>query len=350
MASFRFIIFFSVAVALSSCSTVGFYTQALSGQVEISRKAKPISRVLADPATPPLLRNRLEAVQKIRAFASSDLHLPAEDQYDRYANLKRRYVNWVVFAAPEFSVEAHAWWYPILGRLKYRGFFKEQEARAEAERLRKQGLEVYVAGVEAYSTLGWFRDPILNTFAGRKDADLAELLFHELTHQRLYLSGDTDFNEAFATANGQEGARRWLRSQGRLADLAQYEKECRILREFISSILQTRGELNRLYTTTGVPPEQMRKEKKQIHTRLIQRIHRLNARYGGSLKVEKWLAEPITNPRLNTVATYYDLVPGFDALLKQANGDLETFYKRVESMKTWTPEKRKQHLMNLAKH
>src|SRR5690606_36590476 len=148
-------------------------------------------------------------------------------------NLGRRYVVWVIFAAPEFSVDAKSWWYPLVGHLKYRGFFREDLAEKEAAKLRSDGPDVYVGGVEAYSTLGYLRDPLLNTFLGRDDANLAELIFHELTHQRVFLSGDTDFNEALATVVGREGARRWLKARGRTSDLIQYQQESKVEKEFI---------------------------------------------------------------------------------------------------------------------
>lgn len=332
------------AGGLASCSSVEFYRQALAGQMEMSRKSRPVAEVLTDPTSKPLLKEKLTTAQDILAFAQSDLHLPAKGQYERYANLGRRHAVWVVFAAPEFSVEPKRWWYPLIGSLKYRGYFQEEPAKQEAEKCHAQGLETFVGGVEAYSTLGWLRDPLLNTFLGRDDASLAELLFHELTHQRLYLPGDTDFNEALATAVGQEGARRWLRARGRLHDLRTYEKELRVERQFITELLRTRQELKTLYARKDMDEAHLRRAKQDTFQRLRTRIQKLDQSHGGSLKLEKFFSKPINNARLATVATYHDLLPDFEALLRRCEGDLERFFLEVGQLRHLKPEQRIQRL------
>lgn len=359
------------AVSLCSCSTLRFYTQAAGGQMEMLRKARPVAEVMADPKSKPLLKQKLSTVEDILDFAEKELHLPAKGQYRRYTNLGRRHAVWVVFAAPEFSVKPKTWSYPLLGKLTYRGFFQEELANAEADKLRAGGYDVYVAGIDAYSTLGFFRDPLLNTFIGRSDADLAELIFHELTHQRLYLSGDTDFNEAFATAVGQEGARRWLRARGRMKELAQYEKEMRLEREFIKLVLETREELKGLYPAQDVAEKlpshihktrseypksvlisvayekvlKLRDQKNNTFSRLRQRALALDARHGGSMKIERWFKKPVNNARLATVSSYYEMLPGFEALLKQRGGDLESFFTDVHAMKPLSKNARRDHVM-----
>jgi predicted aminopeptidase len=330
---------------LCSCSTLRFYSQAAGGQMEMLRKARPVAEVMADPKSEPPLKQKLATVDDILDFAEKELHLPAKGQYRRYANLGRRHAVWVVFAAPEFSVEPKTWSYPLLGNLAYRGFFQESLANAEADKLRAEGYDVYVAGVDAYSTLGFFRDPLLNTFIGRSDADLAELIFHELTHQRLYLSGDTDFNEAFATAVGQEGARRWLRACGRMKELAQYEKEARVEREFIKLVLETREELKGIYDRTYRIRETELLQKNNTFSRLRQRALALDARHGGSLKIERWFKKPVSNARLATVSSYYEMLPGFEALLKQRGGDLEHFMADIGAMRRLKHDDRRQRIM-----
>lgn len=363
-----FLLPFLAAVSLCSCSTLRFYSQAAGGQMEMLRKARPVAEVMADPKSKPLLKQKLSTVDDILDFAEKELHLPAKGQYRRYANLGRRHAVWVVFAAPEFSVKPKTWSYPLLGKLAYRGFFQEALANAEADKLRAGGYDVYVAGIDAYSTLGFFRDPLLNTFIGRSDADLAELIFHELTHQRLYLSGDTDFNEAFATAVGQEGARRWLRARGRMKELAQYEKEMRVEREFIKLVLETREELKVLYQPRSITkgarakegvgsimpmtPEEMKnyvdplsRSKQKAFSRLRQRALALDARHGGSLKIERWFKKPVNNARLATVSSYYEMLPGFEALLKQRGGDLEQFMADIGAMRRLKHDDRRQRIM-----
>jgi predicted aminopeptidase len=334
-------------LALCSCSTVRFYHQAAAGQWEMLHKAKPVAQVIADPTTRPLLKQKLTTVEHILDYAEHSLQLPAQGQYRRYANLGRKHAVWVVFAAPEFSIQPKTWRYPLVGSLSYRGFFQEKLAEAEAMQLHTQGYDVHVSGVAAYSTLGFFRDPLLNTFIGRDDADLAELIFHELTHQRLYLDGDTDFNEAFATAVGQEGARRWLRSQGRLAELAKYEKELRVEREFVKLILQTREELKACYNHhRQASPEAQRAAKASVLAKLRHRATALDQRHGGSLKIERWFLKPVNNARLSTVSSYYELLPGFESLLQQHGGDLDAFFADIDTLRYLNQKKRRQRLLS----
>lgn len=342
------IIFLILVLPLPSCSTVQFYTQALQGQTEIMRKARPVSEVMADPKTKPLLKEKLTAVADMLVFAQSDLALPAKGQYDRYTNLQRPYVVWVIYAAPKYSIEAKTWCYPLIGKVKYRGFFDEKVAEKELAKLRAEGFDAFIGGVEAYSTLGYLRDPLLNTFIGREDADLAELVFHELTHQRVYLSGDTDFNEALATAVGQEGAKRWLKARGKTEELAQYLKEGRVEKDFIAEVLQTRTELKDFYATPGLDENALAAGKKAAFDRLRQRINELNRRYGGSLRLDRWFLKPVNNARLNTLATYYDLVPGFEALLRQHHGDIDAFLHALEGMKSMDRHERRRRIKVLA--
>jgi predicted aminopeptidase len=322
-----------LAIGLCACQTAAFYTQAVKGHWQITSRARTNEAVIAAPETKEKLRQRLRLVQEIRAFAKDRLALPADGQYDRYADLQRRYVVWVVYAAPELSVEAKTWRYPLVGKLKYRGFFNEKAANMEADRLRAEGLDVHVGGVEAYSTLGWFRDPVLNTFVYRDEADLAELIFHELTHQRIFLKGDTDFNEALATANARAGVRVWLRESGRLKMLARYDQETAVSDQFVSKVLETRARLKRLYARGDLDDSAKRRGKADEIARLKDEMMHLMAAHGASRAVERWFQKPVNNARLNTLATYFDLVPAFEALLKKEGGDFSRFYETLETFR-----------------
>ncbi len=335
-----------ILLVLSSCGTVRFYSQAIRGQMEILHRAEPIKEVLARPGLDEKLRSRLLLVQELREFAKKELHLPAEKQYDRYSDLGRKHVVWVVFAAPEFSIEAKTWWYPLVGSLKYRGFFSEAAAKAEGDKLEAEGFDVLVGGVDAYSSLGWFRDPVLNTFIHREDAALAELLFHELTHQLLYISGDTDFNEAFATASGQEGVRRWLKSKGRMDGLRQYENELRASDEFIELAVATRRKLKDLYEQhQSEPADALRKRKTGAFAEFQEKAMALKARWGDSHEIERWFSRPVNNARLNTLTTYHEQVHGFERLLREQKGDLRSFYAAVRAMEPLSQEERRRRLM-----
>jgi predicted aminopeptidase len=331
----------AAAIGLSSCRTVKFYAQAARGQWEISNGAKPINRVLRDPHTSHFTCGKLVVVQDLRKFAAQKLLLPAQSQYDHYCDLRRKFVCWVLYAAPEFSVEAKSWWYPLLGKLKYRGFFTEEEAKCEGEKLKAKGYDVMVSGTEAYSTLGWLRDPILNTFIHRNDADLAELIFHELTHQRLYLAGDTDFNEALATAVGEEGARRWLRSRGRIAELRAYDAERLLQRDITAAILETRERLKTIYAEhRNAPVEQLRALKAAELTRLRDEGERLRKKFGVP-RVHTPPAELLNNASINSVAAYYSLLPGFEKMIAECRGDMGEFFRRAEAMKNLSKQERR---------
>ena len=333
-------------LAMSGCQTFSYYGQAIKGQYGIVAHQTRIEKLLADPQTPPPLKAKLQLVQSLRAFAKKDLKLPVDGHYQKYADVHRPFVVWNVEAAPEFSLEPKTWWYPFVGSLEYRGYFAERGAQKYAASLQKKGYDVYVGGVEAYSTLGWFKDPVLNTFISEPEPDLAETLFHELGHQRVFASGDTDFNEAFATTVGQEGARRWLRAKGDQAASEKYLAELRRTDQFTHLIMNTRERLEALYgderTEEGevkaverkraTPPEQLRREKQDLIGRLQREYARLKLQWGGDTQYDDWFAQPVNNAQLNSVAAYYDLVPGFERLLEQNGGDLEKFYQAAERL------------------
>ncbi|WP_397382177.1 aminopeptidase [Prosthecobacter sp.] len=333
-------------LCLCACSTVQFYTQAISGQTEIWRKSRPNAVALADPSVAEKVKQRLQLIEELRAFAASDLHLPTKS-FGKYCDLKRPFVVWVVYAAPEFSIESKKWWYPLVGSLKYRGFFNEKDAAVEAARLKKKGYDVFVGGVEAYSTLGYLADPVLNTFLHRSDGELAELIFHELTHAKVFIPGDTDFNEAFATANGQEGVRRWMRSKNNLSGLREYEAHLKKSRESVHLMLSTREKLKAVYARTYRSVETERLAKQRVFDDMLK-----EAATGSPLARINIIHAPKfwNNARLNTVATYYNMVPGFERLLKEKGGDLEAFHQEVASMRKLNNEQRMKILGTTANH
>lgn len=337
----------ALALLATGCNTVRYYHQAAAGQYEVFSRQEKITSLLARTNTPPELRVKLELVLRLREFAERELHLKTGGHYAKYADLGRPYVVWNVYAAPEFSVEPKRWWYPIVGRLKYRGFFAEADARACAAQLAQEGHDVYVGGAEAYSTLGYFKDPVLNTFIHHPPADLAETLFHELAHQRLFASGDTDFNEAFATAVGEEGARRWLAQHGDEAMRAEYEKDLQRQRQFVALVLKARGALKKAYEGSG-PDESKRAAKEQIIVQLRADYAQLKVSWNGYRGYDGWFQRPINNARLNTVATYFTLVPAFQQLLAKHGGDLPAFYAAAEAVAALPKDGRHEKLLALA--
>jgi predicted aminopeptidase len=322
----------ALCIGVISASSGGCYLlESAEGQFALMSKREPIARLLGQASTPPALRTQLEAVTSIRDFASRELELPDNGSYRSYADVGRPYVVWNVVAAPEFSVEAKEWCYPIVGCVAYRGYFSQAKAESFGAGLRRQGLDVSVGGVAAYSTLGHFDDPILNTMIGWDDAELAAIVFHELTHQLLYVAGDAPFNEALATTVEEEGVRRWLRAQGREADLRAHAARQERYLQVIGLLRRTRADLQVLYAS-GADAAAMRERKRQTFAQLRESYGRLKASWDGPAPFDSWFRGEVNNAQLAAVATYYDCVPGFERELAAAGGDLKTFYRRVREL------------------
>lgn len=318
---------FAAALALPSCSTAHFYRQAVAGQWEIFRKSRENDRVLADPATDGVLRAQLAKVEGMRRFASTHLALPGEDSYGRYADLGRKHVVWVVYAAPEFSLEPKTWFYPFVGSLDYRGYFEKADAEALRDELRAAGYDAHLGGVDAFSTLGVFHDPVLNTFVHYPDTHLAETIFHELTHHRYFRWGDTEYNECLANVVAEEGVRRWLAHEGRMADLRKYEGLLVRRREFYQEIERSKRELEELYAS-GLPAETMRRRKAVVFARLKERFLELHRRWGGR-GLEGWMQEDLNNGHIVSLHIYAARMPEIRALLDECGGDFERFFRKV---------------------
>ncbi len=346
-----------LASVACGCQSVTYFAQAIRGQSQILHRQRPIDAVLTDANTPECLKEKLRLVLEIRTFAERELHLPANGHYRKYADLERPFAVWNVYAAPEFSVEPKSWWYPAVGRLDYRGYFSEAAARKYGDRLARDGFDVHVAGVAAYSTLGWFRDPVLNTFIDYTEADLAELLFHELAHQRLFVAGDTDFNEAFATAVAEEGLRRWLHSKNGPAAEEKHHAEIRRTEEFVNLVAGARNQLEELFarssstrngaTLSTEEQARLRAAKQQVVEQLRADYAQLKLRWGGRGDYDRWFRQSLNNAQLNTIDTYYNLVPAFRALLKNCDGRLDSFFAEVEGISKLKKSKREKRLKEM---
>ena len=333
---------------LSGCQTIGYYAQAVNGQLAVWRAAEPIDRVLENEQTDPKLRQRLVLVSEIREFASRELELPDNNSYRRYADLKRPYVVWNVFAAPEFSLVPVRWCFPIAGCVGYRGYFSREGADKFATRLKETGLndkdlDVFVGGVPAYSTLGWFADPVLNTFIGYRDAELARLIFHELAHQVAYAKGDTMFNESFATTVELEGVRRWLEHIGQSDQFEAFIAGRRRQKEFLDLVTRTRERLKGIYEE-DMPDEEKRSLKVGAYAQLREEYEKLKNQWGGFSGYDRWFGDSLNNAKLGSVAAYNQLVPAFQELLAEHGGDLEPFYQAVAKLAKLTPEERSAQL------
>ncbi len=322
----------AAALGLISWLTAGCYLlESAQGQLSLMSKREPIQRVIEKPSTAAALRRQLEEVTAIRDFASRELGLPDNGSYRSYADVGRRYVVWNVVVAPEFSVDPKEWCYPLVGCVAYRGYFVERRARRFAAGWQARGLDVAVGGVAAYSTLGHFNDPILNTMVGWDDVELASIVFHELTHQMIYVPNDAAFNEALATAVEEEGVRRWLLAQGRDGDLARHLAEQKRYLEVIDLLRRTSGRLRALYAS-HVDPERMREGKQAAFAALRDSYAQLKESWDGQAPFAAWFSGDINNAHLASIATYYDCVPGFERELAAAGGDLAAFYRRVREL------------------
>jgi len=318
------------ALLLAGCETLAYYGQAAGGQLALLGSARPLEQVLAEPATGDALKARLALAAEIRDFAARELRLPAGGAFRSYAELGRPYALWNVVATPEFSLEPLLSCFPVAGCVSYRGYYEREAAERHAAGLRAAGDDVVVYGVPAYSTLGWFDDPLLSTFIGYPEADLARLLFHELAHRVVYVRDDTVFNESFAVAVEREGLRRWLRARGREAELDRVRAREARVRELDARIGAAHARLAALYRS-GLAPEAMRAKKRAELEALRPVLAQFPAFEG----------QAPNNAALASLATYAELVPAFERLLAEAGSDLPAFYARVKALAALEPQARK---------
>lgn len=332
MRIFRLLLAALLALSVFGCANLSYYAQAVNGQFEIISKTEPIDELLARPDTDPALKAKLGQVLELRDFATRELGLPENASYRAYADVGRPYVLWNVFATPELSLKPREWCFFVTGCVAYRGYFARQDAEAFAQRLRSEGYDVYVGGVTAYSTLGWLRDPVLNTIIDRPTVDIAGLMFHELAHQRLYVRGDTAFSESFAMTVELEGIRRWLKQSAAPEEYTKYEERLRRRDELIALVLKHRDRLDRLYEATGFTVEEKRAGKAQIFAELRQEYAALKASWNGYSGFDGWLARDLNNAYLLSLGTYHRHVPAFQALLHSHRDNLAEFYQAVEDI------------------
>jgi predicted aminopeptidase len=350
-----------VMVLLSGCETISYYSQAVTGQWQMWNNRQSIDQLLADSKTDEALKQRLKLVKAIRQFASEHLLLPSNNSYLYFTDLQRPYAVWNVVATEAFSVDPKEWCFPIAGCVHYRGYFSEQAAIDYADKLADKGFDTNVRGVSAYSTLGWFDDPLLNTFISYDEIHLAGLIFHELAHQHLYLPGDTSFNESFARAVEIAGLTLWLNSPERLRllvdkppenSLSNYLQEQRIEDEFVGLMFAGRQQLEELYQR-DIDRSKMLQLKQQL-------IDSIKASYRGDFQTRwsevdgyaNWVNDTgrhrrLNNAKLASMASYYQWITAFQRLLLIENNNLHRFYLRLEYIARDDEEKRELTLRSL---
>lgn len=334
-----------LVLAISSgCQRMGYYHHVIGGHLALMSGRERIGEVIDDPGTEPERRNRLQMILKIRDFASEGLCLPKNDSYRSYVQLERSHVVWVVFAAPEFSLQPETWSFPFAGRVPYRSYYEPEKARKFAASLRHQGMDVCVLGVPAYSTLGWFDDPVPSTVLDFPEPDLAGLIFHELAHQTVYVEGDSAFNESFAVTVELEGIERWMKSRGEEKKYRQYEERRRREEQFLKMMRRSRERLSELYSST-ISADTMRIEKQRILDRVRREVVKLTAESG---EEGIWDEVKVNNALIAALSTYHRHVPAFKKLLERVGGDMDAFFARVRQMAEMCPEERKAKLKELA--
>lgn len=329
------------AFTLAACSSVGYYSQSIEGHLEILHAARPIDDWLDDPATPEALRHRLERVRAMRSFAVHELGLPDNRSYTTYADLKRPFAVWSVFATPQLSLQLKHWCFPVVGCVAYRGYYSKSDADRYAAVLRESGDDVYVGGVPAYSTLGYTTDPVLSTFIGFPEGEVARLIFHELAHQVVYVPGDTTFNESFAVAVEEEGVKRWFAARGggasseNGASARAYRQLVARKRAFVALLARHRAALESIYAN-HIPIAAKRSAKRDefaaLHADYEAMKREPSSPLYGFTGYDRYFAQALNNANLAAVATYTQRVSAFAALLAEAGGDLPRFYQAVREL------------------
>ena len=341
---FRFPVCLVLILFLSACSGPGYYVQAISGQWKLMHARQDIQSLLDDPETSSELSKQLKTVDEIKAFAEDILDLPANDNYSSYVEINADAVVWNVVATDEFSLVAKKWCFPVAGCVPYRGFFKQEKAESSAARLRKKAMDVFVSPAIAYSTLGWFSDPLLSTMLTGSDTRLAAYLFHELAHLRLYIKDDADFNEGYASFVEQIGVQVWLDSNRQQDKLLQWQQLQNAGQDFSSLVQKVRGELARLYRSTDTEAEKREKKDWILHAFKLSHEQLVADRWNGQRYYAGWFESPVNNARLALYNAYAGNQCAFQVLFKQAEGDMGKFHQLAEQKSRLEKVKRKEWL------
>jgi len=328
-----------LAVLLSSCGTIGYYSQAVGGHLKLMSAREPIDDLLKSESTDPELRNKLQTLVDARQFAVDKLNLPKNDSYNTYAATGRAYVTWNVVAAEEFSLKAKTWCFPVAGCVNYKGYFAEEDAHAYAKQLMEENLDVTVGGAIAYSTLGWFEDPVLDTMLRGSDTRFVGTLFHELAHQLLYIKDDSNFNEAFASFVEQEGVRIWLRDRNENERVERFNQALARSTDFSELLKAGRSKLAALYQE-DLDDSVKRTRKQAVIDGMQTDYQTLKDSWGGYSGYDGWFSRDINNARLVSVATYRRLVPAFAAIYAEVDQSLPDFYAKAKEIAGLPAEKR----------
>ena len=335
-----------LSLAVTGCAELAYYRQAVEGHLDLMARRQPLDRVLQRPDLDTGLARQLETVRELRTFAAAELALPVGDSYGDYVALERPYAVYNLVAAPEFGLEPYRWCYPLIGCAAYRGYYRRADAEAAAADLAARGYDTFVAGVAAYSTLGWFDDPLLSSFIHWPEGLLAELLFHELAHRRFFLAGDTTFNESYATVVGEAGAERWLWTRPRAR--AEYRRYRGYRGDFRALLAAGRERLEALYAADR-PAAAMRIAKRRLLAELLGDYRRLQREcWDGFAGYDRWVGDGFNNAKLASLRAYTEHVPALRALLREVGGDFAAFHAAVAALGEQSARERARRLVALS--
>ncbi len=320
-----------ITVLCSGCSSIGYYSHLIGGHLEIHSNTKPIDSIIKSPDTTDKLAHKLKLIIEAKKFAESNLDLPKNDSYTKYADLGRDYVMWSVTATPKLSLSPYQSCFIIVGCMNYRTFFAKRNAEEFAADLQKQGYETYIGEIAAFSSLGWFDDPVLNTMLSWPDTRLAGLIFHELTHQKIYAHNDTTFNESVAVTVELEGIKKWLTSKKDIEKLNAFLKRQKRHQQFLSIILATRSKLEFLYQAP-IPNKQKLAKKRLIFSQLLEDYKNLKVSWNGYSGYDRWFNTNLNNAKLALLTTYTQHVPVLTRLLRDNEDDFAKFFKSVRKL------------------
>lgn len=333
----------TAALALAGCSTVGYYSQAVTGHLKLMSARQSIDKLLAADDTDPELRGKLQTLVDARQYAVVALGLPENDSYNTYVETGRRAVTWNVVATEEFSLRPNTWCFPVAGCVSYRGYFDRHDAEKFAASLADKSYDITIGGASAYSTLGWFNDPVLDTMLRGDDLRFVGTLFHELAHQVLYVKDDSNFNEAFATFVEQIGVRRWLEDEQQAERVKAYDASLQRAEEFVNLLKQTREALVELYKQP-LAESVMRERKQLVFDGMRDDYEILKSSWDDYKGYDGWFRRELNNARLIAVATYRRYVPAFHAMYKEVGGDLQLFYTLAEEVSALPGDKRREKM------
>jgi len=330
----------SSVLSLSACSSVGYYSQAVTGHLKLMSDRQSIKKLLAADDTDPELRGKLQTLTDARQYAVTALGLPENDSYNTYVETGRRAVTWNVVATKEFSMQPNTWCFPVAGCVSYRGYFDIHDAEKFAAALAEKSHDVTISGASAYSTLGWFDDPVLDTMLRGDDLRYVGTLFHELAHQLLYVKDDSNFNEAFASFVEQVGVRRWLEDEQQVERIKDYDESLERAEQFVELLKTTRQALVDLYKQS-LEETEMRDRKQKVFDDMLGNYETLKASWDGYKGYDGWFRRELNNARLVAVATYRRYVPAFYAMYDEVGGNLQQFYDLAKEVSVLPGDQRR---------